>query len=148
MRKWVKSALHRIGAAGVGMALLGAAGLSQAEPRIQAITSSIQGGTEVVKIDLSEPLSAVPAGFVVQSPARIALDFPGVGSELQTSERLYVIAETYGQDKGNAYFQTGLRYWIVPNRVQIDTTYGSQFSHLREERWISIGLRLISPALF
>ena len=85
MRKWVKSALHRIGAAGVGMALLGAAGLSQAEPRIQAITSSIQGGTEVVKIDLSEPLSAVPAGFVVQSPARIALDFPGVGSELQRS---------------------------------------------------------------
>ena len=40
---------------------------------------------EVVKIDLSEPLSAVPAGFVVQSPARIALDFPGVGSELQRS---------------------------------------------------------------
>ena len=85
MRKWVKSALHRIGAAGVGMVLLGAAGLSQAEPRIQAITSSIQGGAEVVKIDLSEPLSAVPAGFVVQSPARIALDFPGVGSELQRS---------------------------------------------------------------
>ncbi|HOM19549.1 MAG TPA: AMIN domain-containing protein, partial [Ottowia sp.] len=81
----MKSALHRIGAAGVGMMLLGAAGLSQAEPRIQAITSSIQGGTEVVKIDLSEPLSAVPAGFVVQSPARIALDFPGVGSELQRS---------------------------------------------------------------
>ena len=72
----------------------------------------------------------------------------GVGTELQSSERLYVIAETYGQDKGNAFFQTGLRYWIVPNRVQIDTTYGSQFGHLREERWLSIGLRLISPALF
>lgn len=72
----------------------------------------------------------------------------GVGTELQSSERLYVIAETYGQDKGNAFFQTGLRYWIVPNRVQIDTTYGSQFGHLREERWVSIGLRLISPALF
>lgn len=72
----------------------------------------------------------------------------GLGTELQASERLYVIAETYGQDKGNAFFQTGLRYWIVPNRVQIDTTYGSQFSHLREERWISIGLRLISPTLF
>ncbi len=72
----------------------------------------------------------------------------GIGTELQTSERLYVIAETYGQDKGNAFFQTGLRYWIVPNRVQVDTTYGSQFGHLREERWLSIGLRLISPALF
>ena len=85
MRKWVKSVLRRVGAAGLGVVLLGAAALSQAESRIQAITSSIQGGTEVVKIDLSEPLPAVPAGFVVQSPARIALDFPGVGSELPRS---------------------------------------------------------------
>ena len=85
MRKWVKFLLPRAGVAGVGMLLWGAAGLSLAEPRIQAVSSSIQGGTEVVKIDLSEPLSAVPAGFVVQSPARIALDFPGVVSELQRS---------------------------------------------------------------
>ncbi|HQD14225.1 MAG TPA: AMIN domain-containing protein, partial [Ottowia sp.] len=81
----MKSVLRRVGAAGLGVVLLGAAALSQAESRIQAITSSIQGGTEVVKIDLSEPLPAVPAGFVVQSPARIALDFPGVGSELPRS---------------------------------------------------------------
>jgi hypothetical protein len=28
----------------------------------------------------------------------------GIGSEIQTTERLYVIAETYGQDKGNTLF--------------------------------------------
>lgn len=83
MRMWVKSMLRRVGFRGIGVLLLGVASLSHAEPRIQSISSSIQGGAEVVRIDLSEPLAAVPAGFVVQSPARIALDFPGVGSELQ-----------------------------------------------------------------
>lgn len=72
----------------------------------------------------------------------------GVGGELQTTSRLYVIAESYGQNKGSAYFQTGLRYWILPNHVQIDTTYGSQIGHIADQRWFSIGLRLISARLF
>lgn len=49
-----------------------------ADPQIEAVSSSIQGGVDVVRIDFSEPLKAVPDGFAVQSPARIALDFPGV----------------------------------------------------------------------
>jgi hypothetical protein len=72
----------------------------------------------------------------------------GVGTELQTSERLYVIAETFGQDKGSAFFQTGLRYWVVPGHVQIDTTYGSRIGNIHDEYWVSIGLRLITPSLF
>lgn len=72
----------------------------------------------------------------------------GVGGELQTTSRLYVIAESYGQDKGSAFFQTGLRYWIVPNHVQIDTTYGSQLGRIADQHWFSIGLRLITPRLF
>ena len=72
----------------------------------------------------------------------------GLGSETQTTNRLYIIAETYGQDKGSPFFQMGLRYWIVTNHVQIDTTYGSQIGHLHDERWLSIGLRLITPPLF
>ncbi len=72
----------------------------------------------------------------------------GVGSEIQTTERLYLVAETYGQDKGNPFFQLGVRYWVVPNHVQIDTTYGSQTGNIHDERWFSIGLRLISPRLF
>lgn len=72
----------------------------------------------------------------------------GVGSEIQTTERLYAIAESYGQDKGSAFVQLGLRYWIVPNHIQVDTTWGSQLGHIRDERWLSIGLRLITPPLF
>ena len=42
---------------------------------IQSVTGSVQGGGEVVRIVLDEPLSQAPTGFAVQSPARIALDF-------------------------------------------------------------------------
>lgn len=72
----------------------------------------------------------------------------GVGGEIQLSAQNYLIAETYGQDKGSPFYQIGLRHWIVPNHVQIDTTIGSRFGQFSEERWLSIGLRLISPTWF
>ena len=54
-------------------------------PIIQAVTGSLQGGVEVVKIDLSQPLKAVPHGFSIKSPAKIALDFAGVGNVMGRS---------------------------------------------------------------
>ena len=72
----------------------------------------------------------------------------GLGSEIQLTTRTWLIGESYGQDKGSPFFQLGLRQWIVPNRVQIDTTYGSQLGHIGQQHWISVGQRLISPTLF
>ena len=53
-----------------------------AQTVIQSITSTQQAGADVVRIELSEALSAVPAGFAIQQPPRIAIDLPGVGSAL------------------------------------------------------------------
>ena len=53
-----------------------------AQNTIQSVTGSVQNGAEVIRIDLSEPLAALPAGFSIQTPARIALDFPGVGNAM------------------------------------------------------------------
>jgi len=66
-----------------GAALVLALGLvfpvsSWAEPRITSVSGLQQGGTDVVRIELSEPLTAVPAGFAVQTPPRVAIDLPGV----------------------------------------------------------------------
>ncbi|MBN9368806.1 MAG: type IV pilus secretin PilQ [Comamonadaceae bacterium] len=47
-----------------------------AQNKIQSIAGALQGGTEVVRVELAEPLSALPAGFAIQAPARIALDIP------------------------------------------------------------------------
>ena len=49
---------------------------------IQSVTGSVQGGSEIIRIDLAEPLTAVPTGFSIQTPARIALDFPGIGNAM------------------------------------------------------------------
>lgn len=51
---------------------------AQAQNAIKSLTGSVQGGAEIIRIETQEPLGAVPAGFTVQSPARISLDFPGV----------------------------------------------------------------------
>ncbi len=56
--------------------------LAQAQVTIDAVSGSLQGGAEVVKIDLNQALSAVPAAFAIQSPARIALDFVDVSSAM------------------------------------------------------------------
>jgi len=56
--------------------------VSLAQTTIQSITSSQQAGTEVVRIELNEPLKALPSGFAVQAPPRVALDLPGVTNAL------------------------------------------------------------------
>jgi type IV pilus assembly protein PilQ len=61
---------------------IGAPAVALAQTVIQSITSSQQSGSEVVRIELSQALTAVPAGFAIQAPPRIAIDLPGVGSAL------------------------------------------------------------------
>ncbi|HEX9720877.1 MAG TPA: type IV pilus secretin PilQ [Ramlibacter sp.] len=57
----------------------------RAQTVIESVSSSLQGGSEVVRIDFSQPLQAIPAGFAIQSPARIALDVPGATNGLGRS---------------------------------------------------------------
>ncbi|MNY97337.1 Type IV pilus biogenesis and competence protein PilQ precursor [compost metagenome] len=52
---------------------------------VQSVTGSLQGGGEVVRIELSEPLTAPITGFAIQSPARIALDLPGTSNGMGQS---------------------------------------------------------------
>ena len=60
----------------LGLAMGSASAIAQTT--IRSISSTQQAGVEVVRIELSQPLTAVPSGFVVQTPPRIAIDLPGV----------------------------------------------------------------------
>jgi type IV pilus assembly protein PilQ len=53
-----------------------------AQNSIRSITTTQQAGAEVVRIELAEPLTAVPTGFAVQTPPRIAIDLPAMGNAL------------------------------------------------------------------
>jgi len=69
-------------AAGVSLAMFLSVASAWAQNAIQSVNAAQQGSTDVVRIELSEALSAVPSGFVVQTPPRVAIDLPGVGSAL------------------------------------------------------------------
>ena len=70
----------------VALALLfGVSGGAFAQNAIQSINSTQQAGSEVVRIELSEPLASAPSGFTVQTPPRIALDLPNVGNAMGRS---------------------------------------------------------------
>jgi type IV pilus assembly protein PilQ len=85
-----------------------------AQNAIQSITSSQQAGTEVVRIELSQPLSAVPAGFSVQSPPRIAIDLPGVSNAMGRS----TVDVNQGNLRSVAVAQAGDRTRLVLNLKQ------------------------------
>ncbi|MEM5427916.1 hypothetical protein [Cupriavidus oxalaticus] len=70
----------------------------------------------------------------------------GVGTETQVHPRVAIVAETFGENRGKPSFQAGLRFWVVRDRMQVDTTYGNVFGGGTGERFFTIGLRLLSPA--
>ena len=73
----------------------------------------------------------------------------GLGTETRLNSRIYLVAEAFGQLSRESQYQVGLRFWVIPDRVQVDTTYGNSFGRAgsgNQARWFSIGLRLLSPA--
>ena len=88
---------------------------------IEAVSGSIQGGGEVIRIDLSSPLAAVPTGFSIQSPARIALDFPGISNAMGRS----TVDINQGNLKSVSVVQAGDRTRVVLNLKQA-TAYKTQ----------------------
>jgi type IV pilus assembly protein PilQ len=61
----------------VGLIAAGWCLSAAAQTAVEAVTTSMQGGAEVVRVDFSQPLTAIPAGFAIQAPARLVLDIPG-----------------------------------------------------------------------
>jgi hypothetical protein len=72
----------------------------------------------------------------------------GVGAEVRLTPQVYFIPETFSTDRGRPFFQAGFRWWLVPDRVQADATYGNRLVSESRERWFSVGIRLLSPPWF
>ena len=90
---------------------LGACALAHAQNAIQSINSSQQAGAEVVRIELSEALPALPVGFVIQTPPRIAIDLPGVTNGLGKSN----VEINQGNLRSVSVAQAGERTRLVLN---------------------------------
>ena len=108
-------------AIGVALAALPVAASAQASNTIQTLTGSMQGGVEVIRIDLAEPLAAVPTGFSIQTPARIALDFPGVSNSMGRS----TVDLNLGNLRSANVVQAGERTRVVLN-LKAPTAYKAE----------------------
>ena len=85
-----------------------------AQNTIESVTSSMQSGSEVIKIDLTQALSAAPKGFSIQTPARVVLDLPNVGSgSLQSAINI-----NQGNVRSANVIQAGERTRVVLNLKQ------------------------------
>ena len=82
-----------------------------AQNAIQSVNSSQQAGAEVIRVELSEPLTAVPAGFAVQTPPRIAIDLPGVTNAMGKN----VVELNQGNLRSVNIAQSGERTRLVLN---------------------------------
>ena len=94
---------------------------AQSANTIQAVTGSMQGGTEVIRIDLAEPLTAIPTGFSIQTPARIALDFPGIGNNMGRN----AVDMNLGNLRSANVVQAGERTRVVLN-LKASTSYKAE----------------------
>ena len=102
-------------ACGLAFALMcGVALRAEAEPVIRSVNSTSQAGGEVLRVELSEPLAAVPQGFSVQTPPRIALDLPGVSNGLGKSS----VEINQGNVRSVSLAQAGERTRLVLNLKQ------------------------------
>lgn len=72
----------------------------------------------------------------------------GIGGEFKLQPKLLGIAETYGDNRGMSYGQVGVRYSVIPDLFQVDTTVGQQLSGEGNSRWVSFGIRYTPAKLF
>ncbi|MET3464797.1 type IV pilus secretin PilQ [Variovorax atrisoli] len=121
MNKQIVAFACRLRAAVFLLAAFGPLAAAQAQNRIESVTGSLQAGSEVLRVDFSEPLASVPDGFAIQSPARIALDFMRMGSTLGRE----AIEMNQGNLRSVNVVQAGERTRLVLNLKQA-TTYKTE----------------------
>jgi type IV pilus assembly protein PilQ len=111
---WGKTTMNHWRAPAVALSMFLATASAWAQNAIQSINSTQQGASDVVRVELSETLAAVPAGFAVQTPPRIAIDLPGVGNATGRSN----IEMNQGNLRSVSVAQAGDRTRLVLNLKQ------------------------------
>jgi type IV pilus assembly protein PilQ len=121
MRNYKTPFIALLVAAAAWLAPAAAHAQSPAQNSIDALNVATQGGRVIVRITTKQPLSAAPASFTVNQPARIAFDFPGTANALgRNSQEI-----NEGELRSMSMVQVGDRTRMVLNLRNM-VTYESQ----------------------
>lgn len=69
----------------------------------------------------------------------------GLGMEAELTDRIFFIGEIYYTLGDPLIYQIGLRTWLIPDMLQMDSTFGSSVDS--RDMFVSVGFRIISPRL-
>jgi len=106
---WLRAALA---ASALAFAAPFAWGQDAAKNAVESIDfSSVQGGKIVVKVGLRQPLQALPQGFTVTNPPRIAIDLPDTVNALKRNQ----VEAGEGDLRSVSVVQTASRTRLVMN---------------------------------
>src|SRR5262245_58619029 len=121
-----------------GIGFAGSMGVFGGDPYVNGISSvSFFDDRAVVHANL---------GMIRDAEADVLRGTWGLGLEaLLLAPRLFGILETYGQKGEKPTLHYGLRFWLVPNRFQLDATHGErrESDSAPAQRFNSVGLRIL-----
>lgn len=72
----------------------------------------------------------------------------GIGFEIPVDSKWSSVGETYGDYHKTTYWQLGVRYVLIPDVFQLDSSVGGTLNKSLTERWVSLGFRWSSNKLF
>ena len=114
LHKVVQDAVRLLGLL-IAFGVFGAQAQADAQNSITALSISTGNGTTVIKVELAQPLANLPAGFAINTPPRIAFDFPNTANGLGKSVQDF----TEGDLRSANIVQAGNRTRLVVNLNQM-----------------------------
>jgi type IV pilus assembly protein PilQ len=93
------------------LGLFGAQAQADTQNNITALSVSSGNGVTVLKVQLDQPLASLPAGFAINTPPRLAFDFPNTANGLGKSSQDF----NEGELRSANVVQAGNRTRVVVN---------------------------------
>lgn len=69
----------------------------------------------------------------------------GVGNEIALNDRFSLIGEVFGQNKGKSGFQAGVRTRLMPEKLEMDVTYGNKLEWEKQHDGVMLQMRWMMP---
>jgi len=63
----------------------------------------------------------------------------GLGIEQSLTERSSLFVESFGQFDEDPLYQVGFAYWLFPDRLQLDVSYGDRWVNRDRDRFYTLG---------
>ena len=86
-RDWASRQTFKLMSLLIAFAVLGGQAHADTQNSISSLSVNTGSGMTVIKVELTQPLANLPAGFTINAPPRIAFDFPnttnGLGKSVQ-----------------------------------------------------------------